>query len=134
METSERQLLRACLRLACCIAHVVVSVTGGFVVYVLSDFRTPPRMMSLALSFDLGRARDSTFSVHGFCVCQVSKLIHFQLVRDILGRVNDSSIVFALSLVSLVTHVSENPRALSLHLWATPSGMSNRTCSQREVC
>ena len=25
-------------------------------------------------------------------------------------------------------------RAPSFHLWATPSGMSNRTCSQREAC
>ena len=52
------------------------------------------------------------------CVFQVSKLIHLQLVQEILGRVNDSSIVLALSLVSLVSHVSENPRAL--HLWTIP--------------
>ena len=48
------------------------------------------------------------------CVCQVSKLIHLRLVREILGTVDDSSIVLALSLVS---RVSKNPRASSLHLW-----------------
>ena len=55
-------------------------------------------------------------------VCQVRKLNHLQLKREILGRVDDSSIVLALSLVSLVSHVSENPRSSSLHLWATLPG------------
>ena len=52
MGTSERQLLRACLRFACGCAHVVTRFCG----VVLSDFRTPPRAMPLALSFDLGTA------------------------------------------------------------------------------
>ena len=42
------------------------------------------------------------------CVCQVSKLVHFQLERETLGTVDDSSIVLA----------------VSLHQWATPPGMS----------
>ena len=72
---------------------------------MLSGFRTPPRTMSLAPSFDLGRARDSTFSIHDFAFVKSASSSHLQLVQEILGRVNDSSIVLALSLVSLVSHV-----------------------------
>ena len=53
---------------------------------VLSDFRTLPRTMPLALSFDLGRSRSGQHLPDPrHRVCQVSKLIHFRLVRGILG-------------------------------------------------
>ena len=87
---------------------------------VLSGFRAPPRTMSLALSFDLGRSRDSTFSNHGSEFVKSASSSTFSLCET-LGRIDDSSIVLAPSLVS---HVSENPRAPSLHLWTTPPGTS----------
>ena len=64
---------------------------------VLSGCHTP-RTMSLALFFDLGQPRDSTSSIRSassstFSLCET------------LGRIDDSSIVLVLSLVS---HVSEN--------------------------
>ena len=100
---------------------------------VLSGFRTPARTMSLALSFDLGPPRDSTFSNHGSEFVESASSSTFSLCET-LGRIEDSSIVLAFSLVSLVSHVSENPQAPSLHLWVTPPGTSGHTGSRRETC
>ena len=109
------------------VVHVVGSVSCGFVVKccpVSALLLQQGRLRCRSISAELGTAPS------WLCVCQVSKLIHLQLVRQILGRVNDSSIVLALSLVSLVSHVSENPRVLSLHLWTTPLAMPGHACSQ----
>ena len=100
------------------VVHVVVSVAGGFVVKC-SLVSALLLERSLALSFGLGQPRDSTFSNHGSEFVQSASSSTFSLC-EILGRIDDSSIVLALSLVSLVSHVSENPRAPSLHLLATP--------------
>ena len=62
---------------------------------VLSGSRTPPRTMSLALSFDCGQPRDSTFSNHGSEFVKSASSSTFSLC-EILGRIDDSSIVLAL--------------------------------------
>ena len=69
--------------LACVLAVCVLHCARGrvcsrwFCGEVLFGFRTPPRTMSLAFSFDLARPRDSTFSIHG---------IHLQLAARDLGH------------------------------------------------
>ena len=74
---------------------------------MLSDFRTPPRTMPLALSFDLDQPRDSTYSILCFaCVKSASSFrsFHLQLVRETSDTDGRRSLV--INLVSLVSHVS----------------------------
>ena len=100
VEVPERQLSRTWLRL-------VLRTRGRvcrrwFCGVVLSGFRTPPRTMSLALSFDL--SEDSTFVIHDFVFAESANSFTFSLC-EILGRIDGSSIVLALSLVSHVSLV-----------------------------
>ena len=123
-------------------ALTYVATSGGVVVHVVVPERVDflcsavwfPHSSSNDVACVVVRSRSSS-GQHlldpRLCVCQISKLIQVQLVQEILGRVNDSSIVLALSLVSLVSHVSENPRAPSLHLWTTHPAMSGHASFQR---
>ena len=61
----------------CTKSYLNVSFCG----VVLSGFRTLPRTMSLALSFDLGRARDSTFSIHDFAFVKSASSSTFNLYK-----------------------------------------------------
>ena len=47
---------------------------------------TPPRTMSLALSFDLGRARDSTFSIHDFAFVKSASSSTFNCYKRFWAR------------------------------------------------
>ena len=48
---------------------------------MLSGFRTPPRTMSLAPFFNLGRARDNTFSIHDFAFVKSASSSTFNLYK-----------------------------------------------------
>ena len=71
---------------------------------MLSDFRTPPRTMPLALSFDLDQPRDSTYSILCFAFVKSASSFHLQLVRETSDTDGRRSLV--INLVSLVSHVS----------------------------
>ena len=145
MEVPERQLLRTCLRLLVLLHTWSCLIVGGFEVSGVCH----PHSSSNDIACVLVRSRDSIYSIHGsdsvksagsstFSLCERS----WALVITILTLEHDQRLIdrFAtftrLARVARFTRVpvSENPRTPSLHLWATSSGMSSRTCSQREAC
>ena len=127
MEVPERQLLRS-LRVCWLLSYMLLYLN---VVVLWCRAVWFPHSSSNDVACVVVRSRPSS-GQHlldpRLCVCQVSNLIHLQLERETLAKVDDT-----LSLVSLVSHVSENPRASSLLLWATPPGMSGRTCLHEKL-
>ena len=99
VEVPERQLLTYVSAGAGVVVYVVVPGRGGFYRVELSVIRTPPRTISCALSFDLWTALTRS---HGSDSVKSAGLIHFQLVREILGTCDHH-----VSLVSMIEVASE---------------------------
>ena len=82
------QSASSCVRACGRVLHCAGRVCGRwFCCVVLSDFRTPPRTTSLALSFDLGQPRDSTFPIHSSELVKSASSSSFSLC-EVLGRIN----------------------------------------------
>ena len=125
------------------VVHVLLLYTWSCLIVVVLSCRTVchPHSSSNDIACVVVRSRDSTLRQVGsstFSLCERS----WAFVITILTLKQDQRLIdcFAIftrpALVARFTRVSgsENPRAPSLHLWATSSGMSNRTSPKPSRC
>ena len=112
--------------LVCVVAACVLHCARGHVCWwidcgvVLSDSRTLPRTVPLALSFDLGRSRDSTFPIQGIVFVKSASSFTFGLCEGSWAPVVGSLTGQHFGLVFSLAHPHYRRNITGYHLPQTP--------------